>query len=198
MITPHRRRRPAFHPFLVGWLTLVWVMLWSDVSLANVLGGVAVGLLVTMVLPLNPVPFHGRFHAVGALLLVVRFARDVVVASVQVAVVALRPGRVPRGAVVRVGLRSHSDVVLTMTAELCSLVPGSIIVEAHRMTGTLYTHVLDVDLAGGIDGARRAVLDQERRVLYAIATPEEIEAAGLPPVGRWGVPPRGARTEVPA
>lgn len=197
MITPHRRRRPAFHPFLVGWLTLVWVMLWSDVSLANVLGGVVVGLLVTMVMPLNPVPFHGRLHAVGALLLVGRFARDLVVASFQVAVVALRPGRLPRGAVVRVSLRSHSDVILTMTAELCSLVPGSIIVEAHRMTGTLYIHVLDVELAGGVDGARRVVLDQERRVLYAIATPEEIEAAGLPPVSRWGVPPREARTEVP-
>lgn len=190
MISPPRHRTSAVHPLLIGWLTLVWVMLWSDISVANILGGVVVATAVTTVLPLKPVPFRPRFHPWGMAVLVARFARDVVVASFQVAIVALRPGRVPHGAVIRVRLRSHSDVVLTMTAELCSLVPGSVIVEAHRLTGTLYVHVLDVELAGGLDAARQAVLEQERRVLYAIAPADEIEAAGLPPWrGPWS---RGA------
>ncbi len=188
-----RRRRVTFHPVLAAWLTLVWVMLWSDLTLANVVAGLLVALVVTTVLPLNPVPFHARFHPVGFLVLLTRFAVDVVVASFQVSVVALRPGRVPHGAVIRVRLRSHSDVVLTLTAELCSLVPGSVVVEAHRLTGTLYVHVLDVAMAGGLDAARRSVLEQEVRVLYAIAPPEEIAACGLPPR-----PMRGRRREVPA
>ncbi|HWS57392.1 MAG TPA: Na+/H+ antiporter subunit E [Actinotalea sp.] len=174
------RRRFAPHPLLVVWLTAVWVMLWSDLSLANVLAGAVVAMLATTLLPLNPVPFHARLHPRGTAVLLAVFARDLVVASYQVAVLALRPRRVPKGAVIRVRLRSHSDVVLTMTSELLSLVPGSIVVEAHRFTGTLYVHVLDVEMAGGLEQAREHALAQEERVLYAIAPREEIIAAGLP------------------
>jgi len=60
-------------------------------------------------------------------------------------------------------------------------VPGSIVVEAHRLTGTLYLHVLDVATAGGVEAARRSVLDQEERVLRAFASDAELEAAGLRP-----------------
>lgn len=183
-------RRPsrfALHPVLVAWLTTVWVLLWNDLSLANVVNGVLIAVVATTLLPLTPVPFHARLRPWAALVLLGRFAWDVVVASVQVAVLALSPRRVPRGAVIRVRLRSHSDVVLTMTAELASLVPGSIIVEAHRLTGTLYVHVLDVETAGGLEAARRHVLEQEQRILYALATDDELVDAGLPPArGRAG------------
>jgi multicomponent Na+:H+ antiporter subunit E len=175
------RHRLTLHPLLVLWLTAVWVMLWSDLSLANVIAGAVVAVLATTLLPLNPVPFHARLHPRGAAVLLAVFARDLVVASYQVTLLALRPRRVPRGAVIRVRLRSHSDVVLTMTSELLSLVPGSIVVEAHRLTGTLYVHVLDVETAGGLERAREHAHAQEERVLYAIAPREEIIAAGLPP-----------------
>ncbi|MFC6448525.1 Na+/H+ antiporter subunit E [Cellulomonas gelida] len=66
-----------------------------------------------------------------------------------------------------------------MVAELCSLVPGSLVVEAHRLTGRLYLHVLDVEAAGGIEAARQAVLDQEERVLRAFGSDAELRAAGL-------------------
>lgn len=193
-MTAAPRRPRAFHPILVGWLTVVWVLLWSDLSAANVISGVVVAVVVTTVLPLNPVPFHPQVRPWGMLVLITRFAWDVVVASAQVAAVALRPGRVPHGAVIRVRLRSHSDVVLTTTAGLCSLVPGSVIVEAHRMTGTLYVHILDVERVGGLEAARRAVLDQELRVLHAIAPAEEIAAAGVPPArAPWARSRRSAR-----
>jgi multicomponent Na+:H+ antiporter subunit E len=179
MISP-RRRKGRLHPGLIAWLTAIWVLLWSDASLANVVGGILVGAAVTLVMPLNPVPFTVRVRPLGLLVLAARFAYDVVLASVHVALVALRR-EPPHGAVIRVRLRSHSDVVLTATAELVSLVPGSVVVEAHRFTGTLYVHVLDVGIVGGLEGARRVVLDQEVRVLYAIASREELEACGLPP-----------------
>lgn len=183
--SPGRRpRRFALHPVLITWLTAVWVLLWNDLSLANVVNGVLIAVLATMLLPLTPVPFEAHLRPWAALVLLARFAWDVVVASVQVAVLALSPRRVPRGAVIRVRLRSHSDVVLTMTAELASLVPGSIIVEAHRLTGTLYVHVLDVETAGGLEAARRHVLEQEQRILYALATDDELADAGLAPARR--------------
>lgn len=190
MITPHRHRRFVLHPILIAWLTIVWVMLWSDISVANVLAGIAVSIVVTTVLPLNPVPLDAVLRPQATAILLGKFALDIVKASFQVVVVAVRPGRVPHGAVVRVRLRSHSDVVLTMTAEISSLVPGSIVIEAHRLTGTLYVHLLDVEMSGGIDTAVESVLALERRILYAIAPVEEIEAAGLPTPTWWGRPPR--------
>lgn len=165
------------------WLAVVWVLLWGNLTLANAVIGVVLGFAVVTFAPLPRVAFEGRFWLPGVVVLLVRFAIDVVHASVQVAGRALSFGREPRGAVIRVRLRSHSDLFLTLTAEVCSLVPGSIIVEAHRLTGTLYVHVLDIEQAGGVAAAKAAVLEQERRVLYALASDADIAEAGLPPRG---------------
>ncbi|MDD9205068.1 Na+/H+ antiporter subunit E, partial [Georgenia sp. 10Sc9-8] len=120
-----RRLRASWGALL--WLTAVWVLLWGDLSLANVLGGVAVALAVTTLTPLPRTPFDGRFRPGGLVRLLARFALDVVVASVQVAWRAIT-GRPLRGAVIRVRLRSHSDVYLSLTAGMTSLVPGSIVI----------------------------------------------------------------------
>jgi len=164
----------------IAWLTVVWVLLWGDLSVANVLVGLVLGVVVTTGLRMTPIAFHGRVRPFGVVRLFARFAVDVVRASFEVAVIALRPRYTPRGAVIGVQLRSHSDLYLTITAELCSLVPGSLVVEAHRLTGMLYLHVLDVRQAGGIEAARQAVLDQEERVLRAFASDDELLQAGLP------------------
>ncbi|HWS58421.1 MAG TPA: Na+/H+ antiporter subunit E [Actinotalea sp.] len=176
----HPRRRPlGFSLVATVWLTAVWVLLWGNLALGTVLVGAVVAVAVTWALPLPPVDFAGRVHPISLLYLVYRFHVDLVVASAQVAALALTPGRVARSAVIRVQLRSDSDLYLTFTAQLCSLVPGSVVVEAHRTTGTLYVHVLDVELSGGVDRARRHVLDTEARILRALASPAELAAAGL-------------------
>jgi multicomponent Na+:H+ antiporter subunit E len=168
----------------VAWLASVWVLLWGDLSVGTVLAGVGIGVAVTLGLRMAPLQFHGRLRPLGLARLVGRFLVDLVRASFEVAAIALRPGYTPRGAVIGVQLRSHSDLYLTLTAELCSLVPGSLVVEAHRLTGTLYVHVLDVAWSGGVEAARRQVLDQEERVLRALAADDELVAAGLGREGR--------------
>ncbi|MGV8968730.1 MAG: Na+/H+ antiporter subunit E [Cellulomonas sp.] len=177
---PHRRAVAVQWPTIL-WLTVVWVLLWGDLRPGNVLAGLVVALAVTLLLPLPAVASGGRLRPLGLVRLIAHFARDLVVASVQVGVQAFRPGP-PVSAVIGVQLRSSSDLYLTLTAELCSLVPGSIVVEAHRLTRTLYLHVLDVDTAGGVEAARQSVLDQEERVLRAIASDAQLAAAGLGPV----------------
>ncbi|NTW41294.1 MAG: Na+/H+ antiporter subunit E [Cellulomonadaceae bacterium] len=174
-----RRRTLGFQVLATLWLTAVWVMLWGGLSVANVAGGLVLAVLVARVLPMPPVEFHGRLHPLSMLYLAYRFGVDLVVASAQVAALALSPRRRPRSALIGVQLRSHSDLYLTMTAQLCSLVPGSVVVEAHRITGMLYLHVLDLDTTGGVDAARRHVLDTEARVLRAIASDDELADAGL-------------------
>lgn len=160
-------------------LTLVWVFLWGDASPGTVVAGLVVAVVVVRVLPMPAAVGTGRVHLISLGYLVWRFVADLVLASVQVAGLALQRGRVTRGAVIGVRLRSQSDVYLTLTAALCSLVPGSIIVEAHRLTSVLYVHVLDVDQAGGIEKARQHVLATEARVMRALASDAELAVAGL-------------------
>lgn len=174
-----RRSRWRTQWATIVWLTVVWVLLWGDLSVGNVIAGAGLALLVTTGLRMAPIQFQGRVRPRGLLVLVARFVLDVVRASAEVSAIALRPRYTPRGAVIGVQLRSHSDLYLTLTAELCSLVPGSLVVEAHRLTGMLYLHVLDVHASGGIEAARRTVLEQEERVLRAFASDDELREAGV-------------------
>jgi multicomponent Na+:H+ antiporter subunit E len=174
-----RRRALRVRIWTALWLTLVWALLWGNFAVGTLVVGLVVGIAVVATLPMPPIDFHGRVHPVQLTTLVLRFAYELVVASYQVASRALDPRRAPRSAVLAVPLRNHSDLYLTLTAVYTSLVPGSVIVEAHRSSGTLYVHVLDVDTSGGVEGARRHVLDTEARILRALASDIELEHAGL-------------------
>lgn|SRR5690606_5537948 len=176
------RRFPRASWLMLGWLTAVWVMLWGDLTAANVIAGFVIALVVTTVLPLPRVPFAGRIRPWGIVRLLAAFLRDLLIASVQIAATTVA-GRRPKGAVVRVRLRSYSDLVLTLTSGFVSLVPGSIVVETHRLDGTMYVHVFDVDRHGGVEAAQRTVLEQEQRVLRAVGSADQLADAGMAPAG---------------
>ncbi|HEX8489017.1 MAG TPA: Na+/H+ antiporter subunit E, partial [Propionibacteriaceae bacterium] len=162
--------------------TAVWVLLWDEVSLFLVLTGVGLAVLVGLVFPLPPIDLHGRFRPVQALRLLGRLLVDAFRASVDVVTLAFRLGTVPRSSIVRVRLRSRFDLYLTLTAELVSLVPGTIVLEVHRATGTLYLHVLGATDDAAIEEATRAVLEAEARVLRTFGSASEVAAleAGQP------------------
>ena len=128
---------------MLAWLTVVWVALWGDVRCRRSSAGSSWA-LGCLVFPLPPCEWTCGPAPARSLWLVVRFAADVVVASVQVAWMVLRRSRPLRNAVVEVNLRTPSDFVLTVVAEMVCLVPGSLVVEASRSTHTLFLHVLDV------------------------------------------------------
>lgn len=175
-----RRWRGLQLPVLV-WLTLVWLGLWGDLSVANVLGGLVVALVVCLVFPLPALRMHLRVRPHRLLWLVVRFLGDVVAASVQVAWLTAQLRRTPRNAVVEVDLTTDSDFVLTVVAEMVSLVPGSLVVEARQSTHTLFLHVLDARDLAGVEKMRAQVLALERRVLLAVgADPASAAPAASP------------------
>jgi multicomponent Na+:H+ antiporter subunit E len=153
-------------------LMLVWVLLLGQLTIGTLVAGFVLGLLVTIVFPLPPVEFHGRFHLIGQLRLAFRLVLDLVRSSFSVALLALKP-QTPKSAMVRVDLRSDSDLYQTLISELVSLVPGSIVVEARRSTRTLYLHVLDVHQLSDLEDARQSVLDAEARVIRAYGSAEE-------------------------
>lgn len=167
----------------VVWITIIWVLLWEDISPGNIVVGVLLGLLIQALLPLPTVGYHGKIRPRWLIYLIYRFIVDLFAASFQVAFLALNFRHVPHTAVVGVELRTESDLYLFLTSEITTLVPGSVVVEALRRNGVVYVHVLDLDRVGGVEAVRRNVLANEERVLKALASDEELEAAGLS-VGR--------------
>ena len=123
-------------------LTLVWMALWGSASLIVILLGIAVGALILLLFPLPTMYFRFGIHPWRMLVLLVRFLWDVVVASVQVSWLAIRP-RLPQPEVTTVQLASDSDLLEALTALAVSLVPGSLIIDADSEDRTLTIHVLD-------------------------------------------------------
>lgn len=152
---------------MVLWLTLVWTVLWGTYSPLSVVGGVVVGVLVSFVFPLPPLRMQVRVRPWPLLVLLGVFLRDVLVASIEVARITLVPPKPLRNAMVQVPLRTESDIVLAVVAELVSLVPGTLVIEAHRPSHTLFLHVIDVRDPGKADRVRAQVWAQEARVVRA-------------------------------
>lgn len=158
---------------VVLWLTLVWCALWGSLEPKILLFGALVGLAVCVVFPLPRLRADGVVRPWPVLVLLGRFLADVVVASVRVSATTVRPGQ-PRSAIVAVDLTTPSDLVLTVVAELVSLVPGSVVIETRRSTHTLFLHVLDAPDAAAVERARTSALAQEQRVLRAFARSEAV------------------------
>ena len=152
---------------MLTWLTVVWVALWGDLSAFNVVSGLLVAVVVCLVFPLPRLQLHLHVRPLRLGWLALHFLADVVTASAQVAWTTLQFHRRPRNAVIEVQLSTPSDFVLTMVAEMTSLVPGSLVVEARRSTHTLFLHVLDAQNQAGVDKMRREVFALERRILLA-------------------------------
>lgn len=162
-----RRYRALQLPVIV-WLTVVWIALWGDISVGNLVGGAAVAAIVLFVFPLPPLRMRLKVRPARLAWLVLHFLGSVVKASVQVSRSTLSFGKEPRNAVIEVDLRTRSDFVLTVVAEMTSLVPGSIVVEARRSTHTLFLHVLDAGDEAGVEKMRRDTFALERRVVLAL------------------------------
>jgi multisubunit Na+/H+ antiporter MnhE subunit len=166
----------------LGWLVLVWCLLWGELSWGNLIGGLVVGGAVLLFFPLPPVSFGGRLRPWPLLAFALRFAGELVSASLRVAWVAVRPGYRPRGAIIGVRLRVPTDLNLALTAEAISLVPGTLIIEVDRDSGTLYLHVLDVHGPADVADARARTLAVERRIVRAVGSTAEVRRLHTEPV----------------
>lgn len=160
---------------LIGvWLTLLWVLLWGDLSLANVVSGAVVAAAIVLVFPphdSNDDPFVVRPVAAASFL--AWFLRALVVTNVAVAREVLMPaGRSDiRTAIVGVQLQTASGRLATIIANAITLTPGTLTVEARNRPATLYVHVLSF---ADVESTRAEVADLERRVVRAFGTAEEV------------------------
>jgi multicomponent Na+:H+ antiporter subunit E len=164
-------------PLLV-WLVLVWNLLWGTWSWANLLSGIVLALLVTLLLPLPPEAGGLRVRPLPTLVYAVRFVADMVASCVQVVVLAFRPGR-PRSAIVAVQVRTDNDLLLTMLAETVCLIPGSIVLELDRERRVMGLHLLNVKIEADVTAQKQRVLAEEERIVRAFGGPADLARLGL-------------------
>lgn len=162
-------------PLLV-WLVIVWGALWQDFSPGNMLFGALIAVLVARLFYLPPVELGGRFHVLRAIVFAGIFLAKVVAASWQVLFLAVARGPNVVSAIVAVPLRSRSDLLVTATGHVISLIPGSLVVEVDRSTSTLYIHGINVRNAGDAASLRKEVRDTEAGLIRIMGTKAELSA----------------------
>lgn len=169
------RARLRWQPRQVLVLTVLWLVLWGQVNLVTVVGGILVGVLVTILFPLLPIEWGGRLNPWGSIVLLAHLLKDLAVASFGLAVFAF--GRdMPSPGIVRINLHSDSDLYQVNTAELVSVVPGTIVVDARQRSRTLYLHVFDMPRPETRDEVVADTIALERRVVRALGSRAEFEA----------------------
>jgi multicomponent Na+:H+ antiporter subunit E len=160
-------RRWALRTWVLCWLVLVWILLWGTISAANFLSGLAIALLITLLLPLPVVPVEGRLHPVSFVKLLIVVGAYLVLSSLQVAWLAVKPGPPPRSAVLRVRFTVKSDLVLALGVHAINLTPGTMVLEIDRDRRLLYIHVLGVGSSRAVDRFYREVAQLERLLIAA-------------------------------
>jgi multicomponent Na+:H+ antiporter subunit E len=160
-------RRVTLRAWVLFWLMLVWILLWGTVSAANVMSGLAIALVVTLLLPLPVVPIEGRVRLLSLLWLVTTVGCYLVLSSVQVAWLAIKPGPPPLSAVLRAHVAVKSDLVLALAVNIFNLIPGSIVLEIDQTRRMLYMHVIDVGSDRAVNRFYRQVAQVERLLVSA-------------------------------
>ena len=188
---------------LVIWLTVVWCALWGEASVGNILAGLAISTVVVLVFPVGD-----ERGAVVRPLAVAHygavFVRELLVATVTVAVQVVKPRNALAEAIVAVPLRSRSPVVAAFVANSITLTPGTMTVDvrpslpeggdddtltASPSTIVLYVHCLAVV---DPDAVRADGLAFEELVVKAFGTAADREAITRPAPG-WPLSQEDAR-----
>lgn len=152
--------------FLVG----IWLCLWSDLSVANVVSGVVVAVAIVAVFGQRP----GRLivRPVALVRFTLYFTRKLVESTVVVARAVISPRSAVHTGVVAVPLEGCSDAVVTLIADAISLTPGTLTIEVHQDPPTLFVHALDVRDVARVQADIRTL---EVLAIRAFGTAEAIE-----------------------
>jgi multicomponent Na+:H+ antiporter subunit E len=166
------RRLPAGRLALMVWLVVLWQLLWRDVSFANIVGGLVLAAVVTVVRPGQErlAPGH-TVRPLQLLIFLAYFAWLLVVSNLVVAREIVTRRDYIRSGIVAVPVAVTSELVTTVLADAITLTPGTLSLEVRQDPPMLYVHVLHVR---DVEGVRRDILRLQRLVLRAIGPADAV------------------------
>ena len=166
----------------IVWLAVIWVALWSDVSVANVLTGLLVaGVIVALFDTWHR--GHVIVRPIAAAKFAVFFLYQLAVSSLIVARTVLTPRERIRTAIVAVPLQGCSDAVVTLIADAITLTPGTLTLEVRRDPLRLYVHALDVR---DVTVLQRDVRRLEVLAVRAFGDAEALAGLAIDDTSTWG------------
>lgn len=173
-------------PAIMSWLTVLWIMLWGDLSWANVLGGVLIAAVVVLVARLDSASLRPTyFHPHWAVAYIVVLMWQLLLSNLRLAVEILTPGDGTHTAIIAVPIRGGSDAVVNLVANSITLTPGTMTIDVQRhernefdydgdgivdeMTAgaTLYIHCI---YGSDVDAVRLGILRLEELALRAFGS----------------------------
>ena len=150
----------------VALLVVLWLLAWGELSVANLLSGVAVAGAVLVAFPLEQRSGGTlRFRARGVVRLGGYIISQLVVSNVLMTRHVLSPTPDAHPGVLSHRLQQPSEEVVTVMTSVIALSPGTMVVDVDAASTTIYVHFFRLrDVA-----AARASLDRlERLVTDAI------------------------------
>ncbi|MCX4098990.1 Na+/H+ antiporter subunit E [Nocardia sp. alder85J] len=170
-------RETAVRIGVLLWLGVVYMALWGDVSVGNLLAGLVIAAVVTASLPLPRVTVTGRIRPLPLLELLLASAYYALESSLQIAWFAIRPAGAPTSGVLRMRLSIRSDLVLVLCTDLLNLIPGTMVLEIDRTNPTVWVHVLDVGSDAAVEKFYRSTRRLERLLIDSFERPPDPGAA---------------------
>lgn len=157
---------------MVVWLTVLWVLLWGDLSIANVLSGIAVSLAVVTADGLPRVARRddadaARVHVVATLWFGLYVLYKLVESNLVLAWEIITPRNRINSGVVAVPLRTESNMAMMAVANVITLTPGTMTIEVRGSPPILYVNVLHLH---DIDEVRRDLLRIEELSVRAFGS----------------------------
>lgn len=154
--------------FLGVWLVLVWLALWRDLTVANLVSGVLVAAVTIWLFPIPEQRSDLSVRPVALLRFLATALWAIIRANVVVAWEVLTPANQINEGVVAVDLRARHPVVITLVSHAIGLAPGTMVIDVDDDgdgPARMYVHVLHLR---EIEDVRQDVLDLERLALAAV------------------------------
>ncbi len=191
-----RRRRSADvrgEAGIVAVLVAIWLLLWGEVSVANLVSGTLVGALLIVAFPVDHevVSVRHRVRPVAVARLVLFVVSDLLRSTAGTAIDLLRVHSKVRTGVIACPLRVDNDGLVTFLANVIALSPGTMPIEVGYRPHVLYVHSLH---ASDPDQIRSFVSKLEELAVRAVGGPEAVDAVSEP--APWPPPPPAAQPTV--
>ncbi|MGO1548976.1 MAG: Na+/H+ antiporter subunit E [Nesterenkonia sp.] len=159
---------------LILFLGFFWMVVWQSFEVGTFILGVVYGAIVVRVFYLPPLRRSGRINPFWGLVQMTRFLGKMFIASFQVSWLAVVKGPRIRNSIIGIQLRSHDDLITTLTGHFLALVPGSLVVDVDRTTGSLYLHVINITDDAAAEAIRNDALRTEKLFIRTLGNPSDL------------------------
>jgi multicomponent Na+:H+ antiporter subunit E len=129
----------------IALLVALWLLAWGDLSLANVVSGVLAAGALLVVFPPERQHHRTRVDPLGAVVLLVQVAVQLVTSNIDMTIRTLRPDPGLRPGVLAHRLADPSDQVVTAMTSIIALSPGMMVVDVSDDASTIYVQFLRLD-----------------------------------------------------